>query len=276
MNLSAVTALVADDEQAPREQLVAALRKAWPELHIVAEAANGVDAWDAYLEHEPRVCFLDIRMPGLTGIDVARRIGGEAAVVFVTAYGDHALAAFDAGAVDYLMKPLQPERLAQTVTRLQARLARAGEAGQASEDAAPADGADATPSAARLAALLQELSAQSRKPAPLDIIQASVGKEVRMIRTEDVVYFESDSRYTRVVFRADGKDGDALIRTPLKELLPQLDAQRFVQVHRSVIVATRHVASAVRVDEGHMHLTLRGRSETLPVSRHFQGLFKGQ
>jgi DNA-binding LytR/AlgR family response regulator len=280
MNPPAVTALVADDEQAPREQLLAALRKAWPELHIVAEAANGVDAWDAYLEHEPQLCFLDIRMPGLTGIDVARRIGGEAAVVFVTAYGDHALAAFDAGAVDYLMKPLQPERLAQTVARLQARLAQASEASQVFDAAAGPDakegGADAAPSAARLAALLQELSAQSRKPAPLDIIQASVGKEVRMIRTEDVVYFESDSRYTRVVFRADGKDGDALIRTPLKELLPQLDTQRFAQVHRSVIVATRHIASAVRVDEGHMHLTLRGRSETLPVSRHFQGLFKGQ
>ncbi len=250
------TALIADDEEAPREQLLAALKSAWPALQVVAVAANGVDAWDAFLEHEPEVCFLDIRMPGLSGIDVARRIGAQAAVVFATAYGDHALAAFEAGAVDYLLKPVDAERLAQTVARLKLRLA----------PAAPA----ADPAA--LQALLAQLSAQSRRPPPLAVLQASVGREVRLIRTDEVVYFESDSRYTRIVF--DG--GDALIRTPLKELLAQLDEQQFWQVHRSVIVNHRHVAAAVRVDEGHMHLTLRGRPETLPVSRHFQGLFKGQ
>jgi DNA-binding LytR/AlgR family response regulator len=116
------TALVADDEEAPRQQLIKALQQAWPELHIVAEAVNGVDAWDAWLEHEPDLCFLDIRMPGLSGIDVARRIGGRTPVVFVTAYGDHALAAFDAGAVDYLLKPVEAERLAQAWSRVQARL----------------------------------------------------------------------------------------------------------------------------------------------------------
>ena len=251
------TALIADDEEAPREQLLAALRQAWPELKVLAAAANGADAWDAFLEHEPEVCFLDIRMPGLSGIDVARRIGARAQVVFATAYGDHALAAFDAGAVDYLLKPVEPERLAQTVARLRARLA---------SSAAPA-----VPAAA-LQALLEQLAAPLRRTPPLAVLQASVGREVRLIRSDEVVYFESDARYTRVVF--DG--GDALIRTPLKELLGQLDEQLFWQVHRSVIVNHRHVASAVRVDEGHMHLTLRGRSEKLPVSRHFQGLFKGQ
>ena len=258
MTRPAPTALVADDEEAPRQQLIKALHQAWPALRIVAEAVNGVDAWDAWLEHEPDLCFLDIRMPGLTGVDVARRIGGRTPVVFVTAYGDHALAAFDAGAVDYLLKPVEPERLAQAVARVQARLAP-------SEMAAPA----APPG---LQALLEQLAAQARRPPPLKVLQASVGREVRLIRTDEVIYFESDSRYTRVVFAG----GDALIRTPLKELLAQLDEQVFWQVHRSVIVNHQHVATAVRVDEGHMHLTLRGRPETLPVSRHFQALFKGQ
>jgi len=121
--IQAPTALVADDEDGPREQLLAALRLAWPALQVVAVASNGVDAWDVFLQHEPMVCFLDIRMPGLSGIDVARRIGQRAQVVFVSAYGDHALAAFDAGAVDYVLKPVEGARLAQAVQRTQARLA---------------------------------------------------------------------------------------------------------------------------------------------------------
>jgi DNA-binding LytR/AlgR family response regulator len=247
--------LIADDEEAPREQLLAALKQAWPAARVAAVAVNGVDAWDAFLEHEPEVCFLDIRMPGLSGIDVAQRIGAQAQVVFVTAYDDHALAAFDAGAVDYLLKPVDAARLAQTVQRLQAR--RAGSAGG---------------SPPQLQALLGELAAQVRRPPALAVLQAAVGREVRLIRCDDVIYFESDGRYTRVVHAG----GDALIRTPLKELLAALDGQLFWQVHRSVIVNHRHVAAAVRIDEGLMHLTLRGRPETLPVSRHFQGLFKGQ
>jgi DNA-binding LytR/AlgR family response regulator len=246
--------LIADDEEAPREQLRAALASAWPEAQIVAAAGNGADAWDLFLEHEPEVCLLDIRMPGLSGIDVARRIGQQARVVFVSAHGDHALAAFDAGAVDYLLKPVDPARLAQTVQRLRT---------------APATAPDMT-------SLLQQLAGSLRKPAPLSVLQAGVGREVRLIRTDEVIYFESDSRYTRVVHEGAEGGGQALIRTPLKELLAQLDEGLFWQVHRSVIVNHRHIAAAVRVDEGHMHLTLRGRSETLPVSRHFQGLFKGQ
>jgi DNA-binding LytR/AlgR family response regulator len=253
---SSPTALIADDEEGPREQLRAALQRAWPGLQVQAVATNGVDAWDAFLEHEPDMCFLDIRMPGLSGIEVARRIAGRAQVVFVSAYDDQALAAFDAGAVDYVLKPVQADRLAQAVQRLQSRAV------------APAPAADT----AALQALLAQLAGPLKRPAPLAVLQASVGREVRLIRTDDVVYFESDARYTRVVHEG----GDALIRTPLKELLAALDEQVFWQVHRSVIVNHRHISAAVRVDEGQMHLTLRGRGETLPVSRHFQGLFKGQ
>ncbi|HSI60266.1 MAG TPA: LytTR family DNA-binding domain-containing protein [Ideonella sp.] len=258
-----ITALIADDEEAPRAQLQAALQSAWPELEIVAAAVNGVDAWDAFLEHEPQVCFLDIRMPGLSGIEVAQRIAGRAQVVFVTAYGDHALAAFDAGAVDYVLKPVDAPRLAQAVQRVRARTA-------------PLPGSAAPVGADALQALLSQLAGQVRRPAPPSVIQASVGKEVRLIRIDQVVYFESDARYTRVVYDEDGAPAEALIRTPLKDLLAQLDAERFWQVHRSVIVNHAHIAAAVRVDEGTMHLSLRGRSEKLPVSRHFQPLFKGQ
>jgi DNA-binding LytR/AlgR family response regulator len=248
------TALIADDEEAPRAQLVHALRHAWPELQVVQECANGVDAWDAFLEHEPEVCLLDVRMPGLTGIEVAQRIRSRTHIVFVATYGDHALAAFDTGAVDYVLKPIELERLAQVCARVRARLAVPG--------AAPPD----------LQTLMNQLVGQVRKPAPLEVIQAGVGKEVRLVPVEDVVYCESDGRYTRVVY----SDGEALVRTPLKELLAQLDPKRFWQVQRSVLVSQRHIASAVRVDEDTMVLTLRGRDEKLPVSRHFQGQFRAQ
>ena len=247
------TALIADDEVAPRAQLVAELQRDWPELQVVQECVNGVDAWDAFLEHEPQVCFLDVRMPGLTGIEVAQRIRSRAHIVFVSASGDHALAAFDAGAVDYVLKPFDGERLAQACQRIKTRLA-------ATPSTAPVD----------LQSLLTQLVGQVRKPAPLEVIQAGVGKDLRLVRVEDVVYFEADNRHTRVVY--DGSE--AVIRTPLKELLAQLDANRFWQVHRSVIVNQRHIAGAMRADDGTMMLALRGRDEKLPVSRHFQGLFE--
>jgi DNA-binding LytR/AlgR family response regulator len=243
----------------------------------VATCVNGVDAWDAFLEHDPQVCLLDIRMPGLSGIEVAQRIDGRAQVVFVSAYSDHALAAFDTGAVDYVLKPVEATRLAQALSRVQRRLQAATAPGAG---AGPGSGPGTDPGA--LQALLAQLAAQVQRPAPLDVIQASVGKEVRLIRVEEVLFFEADARYTRVVWRspaapgAPAQDGEALIRTPLKELLVQLDARQFRQVHRSVIVAQRHIEAAVRVDEHNMHLRLRGRSEKLPVSRHFQAFFKGQ
>ncbi len=252
------TALIADDEEAARAQLLMALAQAWPELRVAEECVNGVDAWDAFLEHEPEVCFLDVRMPRLTGIEVAQRIGARAHTVFVAAHGDHALAAFDAGAVDYVLKPVDAERLVQAVARVKARMA--------APSAAPAD----------LQQLLGRLVGQVRKPAPLDVIQAGVGKDVRGVRVEDVVYFESDSRHTRVAYTDAQGDGEVLIRTPLKELVALLDAAQFWQIHRSIIVNHRYIASAVRVDDGKMVLSLCGRSEKLPVSRHFQGLFRAQ
>jgi DNA-binding LytR/AlgR family response regulator len=248
--------LIADDEEAPREHLRRLLAGAWPDAELVAACANGVDAWDEALAHEPAVCFLDIRMPGLTGLEVAQRLQALAAppqVVFVTAYNDHALAAFEAGAADYLVKPLDLERLQRCVARLKGRLASSS--------------APAGPDLQQLLAQLLPVRAGRMKP-----IQASLGKEVRLIQPEEVQYFESDARYTRVVTL----DGEALIRTPLKELVAGLDPELFWQVHRSVLVNSRCIASAVRVDENSMHLTLKGRDEKLPVSRQFQGLFKGQ
>ena len=250
---TAITALIADDEEAPRAQLRAALLAAAPTIRLVAECANGTDAWDAWLEHQPQVCLLDIRMPGLSGIDVARRIAGRTPIVFVTAYGDHAIEAFDTGAVDYLLKPVEAGRVARMLDRVQARVH------------ASATGPD-------LQALLDGLARQWRRPPPLDVIQSSVGREVRLIRVEDVLYFEADSRYTRVVHA----HGDALIRTPLKELLVQLDESQFWQIHRAVIVNRRAIEKAIRLDETHMEITLRGCDARLPVSRPFQGLFRGQ
>ena len=247
------TALIADDEELPRLRFGEALAVAWPQLRIVAEASNGVDAWDAWLEHEPQVCFLDVRMPGLTGIEVAQRIGTRALVVFITPPGDHALAAFDAGAVDYVLKPVDAERIGALVARVQARLAT------------PVAGA-----AGELQGLLDRLARQVRKPAPLEVIPAGTGKDAGVVRIADVVYFESDARAaTRVVHTG----GELLVRPPLKELLALLAPRAFWQVHRSVVVNHRHIDRAVPAEAGGMVLTLQGRSEKLPVSRHFQGLF---
>lgn len=251
--------LIADDEVAVREQLVDALATVWPQAEVVAQAVHGADAWDQWLEHQPDACFLDIRMPGMTGLEVAQRIEGRCPVVFVTAYGDHALQAFDTGAVDYIVKPVEGRRLAQTVERLKQRLAQP--ALQSSQ-------------AESLQALLARL-VPARPPQPLTL-QASIGKEIRLIRVADVVYFESDVRYTRVVYQEDSEQREALLRTPLKELLVQLDPTQFQQVHRSIIVARKHIASAVRDDAGGMVLKLRGCPDQLTVSRPFQGLFKGQ
>ena len=250
------TALIADDEEAPRAQLVAALRSGWPALRIVADCVNGIDAWDAYLEHEPDVCFLDLRMPGLTGIEVAQRIGPKAQVVFVAARNDHVLPALAAGAVEHVLKPVDPVRLADVIERVQARLK------------APDTRTD------DLQRLLTQLLGQVRKPAPLEEIQAGAGKETQWIPARDVVFFESEGRFTRVARSAPGADADLLIRTPLKELSAQLDPAVFRQIHRGVIVQQRHISAVERAADGSMSLTLEGRSEKLPIARHFQPLFR--
>ena len=250
-------ALIADDEDIQRAALRRALATHSPGLEVVAECANGTDAWDAFLEHEPDVVFLDIRMPGLTGLEVAQRIAGRAQVIFVTAYSEHALAAFEAGAIDYLVKPIEPSRLATALTRLQARRP------------APPD---------ELAARLERLALALGAPAPrrLEVLQASVGREIRLVPVDEVIFFEADARYTRVVHRTpDGSGSEVLIRTPLKELLPQLDPERFWQIHRSTIVAVREISRVEREDD-RMWALLHGRPERLAVSRHFQGLFRPQ
>lgn len=255
-------ALIAEDEDIQRAALLRALAAQWPELQVVAECANGVDAWDAFLEHEPEIVFLDIRMPGFDGLDVARRIGTRAHIVFITAYAEHALAAFDAGAVDYVVKPIKPERFAATVERLQRRTA----------DRATSAGADPG-LLARIDALANALGV--RPQARIEVLQATVGREIRLVPVEEVTFFEADARYTRVVHRTPGGHAEVLIRTPLKELLPQLDPARFWQIHRSTIVALREVARVEREDD-RMWALLREHPARLPVSRHFQGLFKGQ
>lgn len=244
------TALIADDDEAPRARLAAALAELWPQLKIVAEAANGTDAWDAWLEHEPQIAFLDVRMPGLTGIEVAQRVRARSQVVFVATPGEHALAAFDAGAVDYLVKPVDLTRLTAIVAQLQDRLEISGAAAGAWQP------------------LLDRLAGQVRKPAPLE----AIGAPGAAVPVGDVAYLEAEGRQTRVVHAG----GELLVRTPLKELLAQLDPTMFWQVHRHTIVNQRQIADVRHADDGAMSIALRGRDERLPVARHFQHLFPGR
>ena len=253
------TALIADDEPLLRERLCNLLGRLWPELSIVAQARNGREAVELFDEHAPQVVFLDVHMPGLNGVEAARSIARRAEVVFVTAYEQYAVTAFEQGALDYVVKPFDEERLADTVQRLQQRLARAPEG-----DAGKLDDV--------IEKMATELRRRVSAGAWLQWIKASVGTSVRLIPVEQVAYLRSDEKYTLVVWEG----GEALIRKSIRELADELDPERFAQVHRSVIVNHRWIASALRVDEGQMLLTLRGRPEKLPVSRHFQGLFKGQ
>jgi DNA-binding LytR/AlgR family response regulator len=244
------TALIAEDEPLMRERLKEKLAQVWPELEIVAEASDGDEALALFDAHAPSIAFLDIRMPGRTGLDVAAAIGGDCHVVFITAYDQYALAAFEAGAVDYLLKPVEAERLAQTVDRVQRKLA-----------APPAD----------LSALLAELRGSVQRPSQrLRWIKAAVGKQVKLIAVGDVIYFQSDAKYTRVVLA----QSEALIRTPLKDLLQDLDPDKFWQVHRSTVVNLDQVAGVLREDAERQFVLLKNRSERLPISRQFTHLFK--
>ena len=251
--------VVAEDEELLRTSLLLQLGEVWPGLRIVAECEDGASALEAIAEHKPDVAFLDIRMPGLTGIEVAAalsEVSPRTQVVFVTAYDQYAIDAFEQGAVDYLLKPVARDRLQATVQRLQARVA----AGR--------------PDPATLDALLQHLARRPAEPEaapPLAWITANSGRETRLIMLVEVAYFRADSKYTVVVTA----EGEALLRTPLKELLEALDPRQFRQVHRSTIVNLKAVASVVRDDSGKGTLRLKGRSETLPVSVPFMALFKG-
>ena len=254
------TCIVAEDETLLREALVQELQRAWPELQILAACADGGSALEAIAEHRPDVAVLDIRMPGLTGLEVAAasmEASPATQVVFVTAYDQYAVDAFDKGAVDYLLKPIAPERLAQTVQRVRARLDRGEAAPQA------------------LAGLLQQLTAAlpAAKPAtePLAWLTASSGNTTRLIRVEDVLYFRADHKYTVVMTAA----GEAILRKPLKDLLEVLDPAHFKQVHRSTIVNLAAIDAITRDDAGRGLLRLKGRPETLLVSQPFMAVFRG-
>ncbi|WP_318013816.1 LytTR family DNA-binding domain-containing protein [Paucibacter sp. DJ2R-2] len=257
MNLTAPTALIADDEPLLREILEARLAAVWPELQIVAQARNGRQAIEMFEQHRPTICFLDVHMPGLSGVEVARQIGKSAHLVFVTAFDQYALEAFQHGVLDYLVKPVTAARLSETVERLKARL----------QQAQPA-----VHSEALLAQLAERLKLD--KPETLRWVRASVGPSLRMIPVDDIDYLKSDSKYTLVAYRDEGQVAEALIRMPLKDLLPQLDPQQFAQVHRSVVVNLRSIRRVTRGDNETADIELKGRSERLPVSRSYLQLFK--
>jgi DNA-binding LytR/AlgR family response regulator len=251
------TALIADDEPLLRERLASHLARAWPELRIVAEARNGREAVELFDTHEPDIVFLDVHMPGQNGIEAARSMTGRTLIVFVTAYEQYAVQAFERGAIDYLVKPFDEARLAQTVQRLQQRL-------QAPPPSAPA-AADGL-----LDQLAQQLRAQGGPRRHLQWIKASVGSTLRLIPVEQVHYLRSDEKYTLVVWEG----GEALIRKTIRELADELDPERYAQIHRSVIVNLARVSHVTRGLNETADVHLNGRTETLPVSRSFLHLFR--
>ena len=275
-----VTAIIADDERLMREQLRARLSEAWPELRFVGEARNGSEAVALVEEHEPDFAFLDIRMPGMTGIEAARGIigrdGNTCQIVFITAYDQYAVEAFEQGAIDYVLKPADRERLAKTVARLKQRVGKS----HASSDSKLGETLDRRDVAAlleRLATRLDETSGPSKaaagsssKPARLQWIQASVGQSLRLIPVDDVLFFQSDEKYTRV----QTAQFEALIKKPIKELIDELDSERFWQIHRATVVNAQAIASVTRDFRGRQIVTVNGHPEKLEVSRTYTHLFK--
>lgn len=247
-------ALIADDEPLLRTRLRAELARLWPELHIVGDARNGHEALELFEAHRPAIVFLDVQMPGLNGIDTARQLSRRAHVVFITAYNDFALQAFDQGAIDYVLKPIDGARLADTVGRLKDRLMLLP-AGLGS-----------------LEAIIDQIGQAMRRqtPAWLEWIRASVGSSTRLIPVDQVIYLRSEDKYTLVVWA----DGQALIRRGIRDLGAELDPARFVQIHRSVIVNLRCVREVMRGVNETAELHLHGRPEVLPVSRAYLHQFR--
>ncbi|MFO1338844.1 MAG: LytTR family DNA-binding domain-containing protein [Burkholderiaceae bacterium] len=262
--------MLADDERLMRDQLRARLAEAWPALQVVAEAKNGAEAVELVAEHRPDVVFLDIRMPGMTGVEAARQIaqmdvgddGFLPEIVFITAYDQYAVEAFEQGATDYILKPAERDRLKLTVERIGRRLA----ARQSPE------GAAGVPSPQPIQQLLHRLASQGgAKPTYLKWIQATVGQAIQMIPVDDVLFFISDEKYTRV----QTPTVEALIRKPIKELVDELDPERFWQIHRSTLVAVNAIAAVTRDFRGRQIVTVKGHGEKLEVSRSYTQLFKG-
>ena len=271
-NNSSVRCVIADDERLMREQLRARLTEVWPDLQIVAEAKNGNEAVALVAEHRPELVFLDIRMPGLTGVEAARQIAQMEVgddellpeIVFITAYDQYAVEAFEQGVADYVLKPAERERLAVTVERIKKRLALrdAGEAGSGGNGA-------------HLQQLLHSLAAKMNPaagaPKYLQWIQASVGQAIQMIPVDEVLFFISDEKYTRV----QTVTVEALIRKPIKELVDEVDPQQFWQIHRSTLVNAKAIANVTRDFRGRQIVAVKGHNEKLEVSRSYLGLFKG-
>jgi len=243
------TAVLVEDEPALREELRDVLADLWPQLQVLAEAGDGVQALRMIAEHRPQIVFLDIEIPEPNGLDVARVIGDRSHVVFVTAYDRFAVDAFENGAVDYILKPISDARVALTVQRLQQKLTRA-----------PAD----------LVNLVDQLQANQPRSAYLRWITASVGKSLRMITIDEVVFFQSDQKYTRVVLA----DSEVLIKKPLKDLLAELDPEQFWQIHRSTVVNALEIASIEPNMAGQLSVKLKSRREQLPVSETFARRFR--
>ena len=274
---AAVRGVIADDERLMRDQLKARLAEVWPELQIVGEAKNGLEAVDLVATHHPDVVFLDIRMPGLSGVDAARRIAQLPApdgangdpegedwslpeIVFITAYDQYAIEAFEQGVADYVLKPAERERLGVTVSRIKQRLALRG--------------TDDEPPAPHLQQLLHKLAAKLNPggtPPALKWIQATVGQAIQMIPIEDVLFFISDEKYTRVQTATI----EALIRKPIKELVDEVDPDLFWQIHRSTLVNTHCIAGVTRDLRGRQIVSIKGSNEKLEVSRSYTHLFKG-
>jgi DNA-binding LytR/AlgR family response regulator len=250
--MNEVKAVVADDEAPLRQFLRARLAEVWPELVICGEAKNGKEALDLIERHRPDIAFLDIKMPGLTGMDVAGKIAGSCHIVFVTAFDEYAVEAFEKEAVDYLLKPVSKERLAKTVTRLKEEL-KTG----------------ATVPAEMLHRLLVRLYREEGSQS-LQYLRVQHGDGVRLIHVDDVIYFKAEDKYTAVITR----EGDSLVRKPIKELAEELDQDKFWQIHRGVIVNVRFIARMSRSLTGKGVVKLKDRSETLTVSSRYMHLFK--
>lgn len=251
--MSAITVLIAEDEAPQRRALREALAAQWPEVAVVIECADGAEALQALDEHRPQVVFLDIRMPGASGLEVAKVASGRAHIVFITAYEEYAVSAFESGAVDYLLKPINWVRLATTITRLKSRLSKGD----------PAD----------ISALLTNLQKQLDQSAASQSIRwitASIGDVVKVLSIDDVLCFLADNKYTRVVTRG----GEAVIRTPIKELLPGLNVDAFWQIHRSSVVRVSAIRNVQRNELGKLELQIDGMCESLPVSQSFQYRFR--
>jgi DNA-binding LytR/AlgR family response regulator len=255
------TAIIADDERLMRDLLRTRLSQVWPELQILGEAKNGDEAVQLVHELEPDLTFLDIRMPGKTGMEAARDIGGASQVVFVTAYDQYAVEAFERGAIDYVLKPPEPERLKITVERLKERLSAPQGAG-----AAPADMSQTM--SAMLSQLAEKIAAP--KPKHLQWIQASIGQDLRMIPVEDILFFRSDEKYTCV----QTASFEALIRKPVRDLADELDPALFWQIHRATLVNVNAIEGVTRDIRGRHLVLIKGRPEKLEVSRSFLHLFK--